>query len=151
MVEIEELKSVLLLTYLKDAMLKKVAEIAQTRAYQSGDYIFREGDDTDSLYAICEGKVGLEIEKNSSTRVLVDTLPKGRTFGFSALVDTEEKKYTLSAKAMAETKVFIWKAEDLETLFHQDHELGLLFMRRIAKIIKTRLQIRNIQFLDIYR
>lgn len=151
MVEIEELKSVLLLTYLKDAMLKKVAEIAQTRAYQSGDYIFREGDDTDSLYAICEGKVGLEIEKNSSTRVLVDTLPKGRTFGFSALVDTEEKKYTLSAKAMAETKVFIWKAEDLETLFQQDHELGLLFMRRIAKIIKTRLQIRNIQFLDIYR
>ncbi len=151
MVELDDLKSVLLLTYLKDAMLKKVAEITQTTAYRSGDYIFREGDDADHIYAIFEGKVGLEIEKNSSTRVLVDTLPKGRTFGFSALVDTEEKKYTLSAKAMAETKVFIWKAEDLEALFHQDHELGHLFMKRIAKIIKTRLQIRNIQFLDIYR
>lgn len=141
MVEIEELKSVLLLTYLKDAMLKKVAEIAQTRAYQSGDYIFREGDDTDSLYAICEGKVGLEIEKNSSTRVLVDTLPKGRTFGFSALVDTEEKKYTLSAKAMAETKVFIWKAEDLETLFHQNQNSGYLRFLGILFITKATMSI----------
>ncbi len=95
--------------------------------------------------------MGLEIEKNSSTRILADTLPQGRTFGFSALVNTEEKKYTSSAKAMTDTKVFLWKASDLETLFHQDYELGLLFMRRIAKIIKTRLQIRNIQFLDIYR
>ena len=29
--------------------------------------------------------------------------------------------------------------------------MGLLFRRKIAKIIKASLQIRNIQFLDIYR
>ena len=82
---------------------------------------------------------------------MVDTLPQGRTFGLSALVDTEEKKYTSSAKAMTDTKVFFWKATDLESLFNQDCELGLLFMRRIAKIVKTRLQIRNVQLIDIYR
>jgi len=54
-------------------------------------------------------------------------------------------------KAMTDTKIFFWKAADLEKLFGQDHELGLLFMKRIAKIIKTRLLIRNIQFLDICR
>ena len=151
MVELDDLKSVLLLTYLKDPMLKKLAEITMINAYQKGDYIFREGDQATHLYAIIDGKVGLEIEKNSSTRILLDTLPQGRMFGFSALVDTEEKKYTSSVKAMAETKVFFWKAADLEKLFDQDRELGLLFMKRIAKIIKTRLQIRNIQFLDIYR
>jgi CRP-like cAMP-binding protein len=151
MIELDDLKSVLLLTYLNDAMLKKVAEITLIKEYRAGDYIFREGDDATHLYSIIDGKVGLEIEKNSSTRILADTLPQDRTFGFSALVDTEEKKYTSSAKAMTDTKVFLWKAADLETLFHQDYRLGLLFMKRIAKIIKTRLQIRNIQFLDIYR
>jgi CRP-like cAMP-binding protein len=50
--------------------------------------------------------VGLEIEKDSSTRILVDTLSQGRTFGFSALIDTEEKKYTSSAKAITDVKVF---------------------------------------------
>jgi len=39
----------------------------------------------------------------------------------------------------------------LETLFNQDFEIGFLFMKRIAKIIKTRLQNRNVQFLDIYK
>ncbi len=151
MIEINDLKSVLLLTYLKDAMLKKVSEIILLKEYRAGDYIFREGDSATRLYAIIDGKVGLEIEKDSSTRILIDTIPQGRTFGFSALIDTEEKKYTSSAKAMTDTKVFFWKAVDLETLFHQDYELSLLFMKRIAKIIKTRLQIRNIQFIDIYR
>jgi CRP-like cAMP-binding protein len=70
------------------------------------NYIFREGEDAKHLYSIIDGKVGLEIEKDSSTRILVDTLSQGRTFGFSALIDTEEKKYTSSAKAITDVKVF---------------------------------------------
>ena len=151
MIEVNDLKSVILVSCLKDSMLQKIAEITLITKIDAGNYIFREGEDAEHLYSIIDGKVGLEIEKNSSTRILLDTLPQGRMFGFSALVDTEEKKYTSSVKAMAETKVFFWKAADLEKLFDQDCELGLLFMKRIAKIIKTRLQIRNIQFLDIYR
>lgn len=151
MIEVNDLKSVILLSYLEDSMLQKIAEITLINKIDAGNYFFREGEDAQSLYSIIDGKVGLEIDKNSSTRILVETLPAGRTFGFSALVDTEERKYTSSAKAMADTKVFYWKAPDLETLFKQDCEMGLLFMRRIAKIIKTRLQIRNVQFLDIYR
>ncbi len=151
MIEAKDLKSVILLGYLKDFMLQKIAEITLITKIDAGNYIFREGEDAKHLYSIIDGKVGLEIEKNSSTRILVDTLSQGQTFGFSALVDNEEKKYTSSAKAMTDTKVFFWKATDLESIFKQDRELGLMFMRRIAKIIKARLQIRNIQFLDIYR
>ena len=55
-----------------------------------------------------------------------------------------------SAKALIDTKLFTWKGEDLEMLFRQDYEMGFLLMKRIAKIVKTRLQIRNVQFLDIY-
>jgi CRP-like cAMP-binding protein len=151
MIEVNDLKSVLLLSYLEDSMLKKIAAITLITKIDAGNYFFREGEHAQHLYSIIDGKVGLEIEKNSSTRVLVDTITQGRTFGFSALVDTEERKYTSSAKAMTNARVFFWKATDLETLFNQDSKLGLMFMRRIAKIIKTRLQIRNVQFLDIYR
>jgi CRP-like cAMP-binding protein len=72
-------------------------------------------------------------------------------FGFSALVDTEKKNYTTYAKALTDVKLYKWEAPDLEALFNQDFEMGFLFMKRIAKIIKTRLQIRNVQFLDIYK
>ena len=151
MFSIDDMKSINMLSYLNDSMLENLVKITSINEYRSGDYIFNEGDDAKSLYSVIDGKVGLDIEKNSSTRILIDNITSGMMLGFSALVDTEEKSYTTSAKALTDTKLFTWKTEDLETLFSQDYETGFLFMKGIAKIVKTRLQIRNIQFLDIYK
>jgi CRP-like cAMP-binding protein len=150
MMEVNDLKSVIMLGYLNDSMLSKLAKITSVTSYTSGKYIFKEGDYAEYLYSIMDGKVGLELEKTSSTLVLINTITRGMTFGFSALVDTEEKKYTSNAKALTDTKLFVWKGAELDKLFYQDYEMGYLVMRRIAKIAKTRLQIRNIQLLDIY-
>jgi CRP-like cAMP-binding protein len=151
MVDLNGLKSIILLNYLKDSMLDKLLSITSLKEYRAGDYIFKEGDDAKNLYAVIEGKVALEIEKNSSTRIFINDIINGMTFGFSALVEIETKNYTSSAKALTDVNLYIWKVADLEALFSKNHEMGFLFMKRIAKIIKTRLQIRNIQLLDIYK
>ena len=150
MVEISDLKEIIMLSYLKDSMLEKLAKITLIREYSVGDTIFREGDDATHLYSVIEGKVGLEVMKDRSTPVLINTICENRTFGFSAVVETEEKKYLTTAKAYLRTKLFAWKGEELSALFQEDCEMGFLFMQRIAKIIKTRLEIRTMQFLDIY-
>ena len=150
MVNLDELKSIILLSHLTDPMLEKLTDITMTAEYKAGDYIFKEGEYARYLYAIIDGKVGLELEKTANTTVLIDTVGRGRTLGFSALVDTEQKKYTTHAKAMVDTKLLLWDVAELEQIFYQDYEMGYLFMKRIAKIAKTRLQIRNVQFLDIY-
>lgn len=151
MIDLNGLKSIIQLSYLNDSMLENLVKITNINEYRAGDYIFNEGDEAESLYAVIDGKVGLEMEKNSSTRILIDNITQGMMLGFSALVDTEEKSYTTSARVLTDTKLFAWKAEDLETLFSQDYKMGFLFIKRIAKIVKTRLQIRNVQFLDIYK
>jgi CRP/FNR family transcriptional regulator, cyclic AMP receptor protein len=151
MPDVNGLKTIKLLSYLNNSMLLNLLEITHIIEYKAGDYIFKEGDDAESLYAVINGKVGLEIEKDSSTRILIDNITQGMMLGFSALVDTEEKKYTTFARVLTDTKLFVWKAQDMEALFFQNYEMGFLFMKRIAKIVKTRLQIRNVQFLDIYR
>ena len=151
MVTLEDLKSIIMLSYLNDSMLKKIAEITIMTEYPADSYIFKEGDYAKYLYAVIEGKVALELEKNAGTVITMDTVVRGRTLGFSALVDTEEKKYTTHARALTDVKLFAWEATDLEELFYQDYEMGFMFMKRIAKIAKTRLQVRNIQFLDIYK
>jgi len=149
-VNLDDLKSIILLSHLTNPMLEKLIDITMTAEYKAGDYIFREGDYARYLYAVIDGKVGLELEKTANNIVLIDTIGRGRTLGFSALVDTEQKRYTTHAKAMAHTKLFLWDAAELEQLFYQDYEMGFLFMKRIAKIVKSRLQIRDVQFLDIY-
>lgn len=150
MVELDNLKAIILLSHLTDPMLEKLADVTLTTEYKAGDYIFRDGEYARYLYAVTDGKVGLELEKTANVPVMMDIIGRGRTFGFSALVDTEQKKYTTHAKAMNATKLFAWEGTELEMLFYQDYEMGFLFMKRIAKIAKTRLQIRNVQFLDIY-
>ena len=151
MPDLNGLKSIKQLSYLNDSMLEDLVTITHIIEYKAGDYIFKEGDDAKNLYAVIDGKVGLEMEKDSSTRILISNITQGMMLGFSALVDTEEKNYTTSARVLADTKLFAWSAEDLETLFSQDCQMGFLFMKRIATIVKTRLQIRNVQFLDIYK
>jgi len=76
---------------------------------------------------------------------------RGRSLGFSALVDTELRQYTTHARALTDVKLFAWEAAELEKLFYQDYEFGFLFMKSIARIAKNRLQVRNLQFLDIYK
>ena len=151
MTDLDDLKPIILLSYLKDNMLNKIAKVTQISKYSEGDYIFKEGDYAKNLYAIIDGKVGLEIEKTSSTLVMIITLARGQTFGVSSLVDTHEKKYMTSGKALKDTELFIWQAADLEELFYQDYEMGFMFMKRIARIIKIRLDAIRVQSLDIYR
>jgi len=151
MINYNDLKSIIMLNYLKDSMLDKLSSITNIEEYRSGDYIFNEGEDAKNLYALIEGKVRLEIDKKYTARISINDITQNNIFGFSALVDNEEKTYTTYAKAITDVKLYKWEATDLETLFNQDFEMGFLFMKEIAKITKKRLQIRNIQFLDIYK
>ena len=151
MANINELKSIVMLNNLKVSMLEKLSTITSMKTYKANDYIFNEGDDVENFYAVIEGSVRLEIDKKYITRISINDIVQGMAFGFSALVDTEKKNYTTYAKARTDVKLYKWKATDLEVLFNQDFEMGFLFMKEIAKIIKARLKNRNIQFLDIYK
>ena len=85
-----------------------------TGEYKAGDYIFKEGDYARYLYAIIDGKVGLELEKTTNNFIFIDTIGRGRTLGYSALVVTEQKNYTTHAKTMIETKLIFLDVVDLE-------------------------------------
>ncbi len=150
MVNYNDLKSIFMLNKLNDLMLEKLSSITSIEEYRSGAYIFNEGEDAQNLYALIEGKVRLEIDTKYATRIFINDITQRMIFGFSALVETENKNYTTYAKAITNVKLYKWKATDLETLFNQDFEMGFLFMKIIATIIKTRTQIRDVQFLDIY-
>jgi CRP/FNR family cyclic AMP-dependent transcriptional regulator len=151
MPEIEDLKSIIMLSDLTAAMLEKMLKITKKTTYNSGEYIFKEGDYAEYFYAVLNGKVGLELQKDTNTLVMINMVTRGYAFGFSALVDTEEKKYISHAKALSDVSLLKWRVEDLRKLFHKDYEMGYLLMKRIAKIAKKRLQVRNAQFLEIYR
>jgi CRP-like cAMP-binding protein len=151
MLSLDDLKSVIMLSHLTDTMLEKMIKVTLVTEIAAGKYIFREGDYAQHLYSVLEGKVGLELEKTTSEVIMIDKITRGYSFGFSALVDMEQKKYISAAKTLTDVKLLKWSHAELEQLFYDDYEMGFLLMRRIAKIAKARVRVRNVQFLNIYK
>ena len=151
MFDIHDLRSIIMLNYLTDEMLEKLIKITSLVEFRAGEYIYRERQYAEHLYSIVEGKVALEAEKDSSSSFFVEQLDKGRTTGFSALLDTEYRKYLGHAKAMTDVKLFCWRASELEKLLTENYEMGFLLMRRIANIIDRRLQVVKAQLVELHR
>lgn len=145
MLDVERIRSVVLLRNLDEGMLKKVAEKAVMVDVNSGDYLFREGDYAEYLFSVLEGKVALEVAQNSSSAIRIMDIIPGKSFGISSLVDTEDKLCISHAKALTDCRLARWKAADLEKLFHLDYRLGFLFVKRVGCVLKNRLQTKNAQ------
>jgi CRP-like cAMP-binding protein len=151
MVRVEDLQSIRVLSYLTEPMVKRFLDITMVTEIKAGGYVYRTGEYARYLYAVLDGKIALELEKDSSTTVVVDTIAKGRVLGLPAVIDPEIKKYTHHARAVENTKLFAWEGDRLEQLFTEDPEIGYLFMRRIARTAHSRLLVRNLQFLELYK
>ncbi len=145
MLEVEQLRSILLLQNLSETMLKKVAEKAIVLNVKSSQYLFKEGDFAEYLFSVVEGKVALEVDQNSSSPIRIQDIIPSRSFGISSLVDTEEKRCITHAKAVVDSKLIKWKASDLEKLFHHDYHMGFLLIKKVGRVLKNRLRIKNAQ------
>ncbi|EFK12388.1 cyclic nucleotide-binding domain protein [delta proteobacterium NaphS2] len=147
---IDELKTVMMLNCLDDATLKKILEITSFVKFKAGDYVFRQDEYAKNLWAVKKGRVGLSFEKYAETHILVTVLTDGMAFGISSMVDLEPKKYIGTTKAITDLELFKWAASDLNEIFYKDFEIGFIVMKRLAKTLITRLQIKNAQISDSY-
>jgi CRP-like cAMP-binding protein len=149
MFDLSDLKGIILLSHLSDPMLKKIQAITHVRDYVRGEYVYKEGEYAEHLFSVVDGRVCLELEKSVSNLVRITEITRGMTFGLPSLVETERKRYLVYAKVLANTRIFAWKGADLEKLFVEDFEMGFFFMRRVAKILNTRLETTYAQIAEI--
>ncbi len=145
MFKISDLKSIKMLSNLSEPMLKKIMEISVFQEYGPNEYIFREGDYAEYLFAVLAGKVALEIDVQSDAAVRVKDIYPGRAFGISSVVDTDKRTYISDARTLQDSSVFCWKSSDMEKLFYSDFELGFIVIRNVGRALKMRLQSKRAQ------
>lgn len=139
MASVDDLRPISILRNLNEDMLKAIAQKASLIQVKAGEYIFREGEPANKLYSLLEGKIGLEVDQNTSTAIHVKDIQPTRSFGISSLVDEGQRKTTSHAKAIKDSRVLVWQAKDLDDLFEKDYQLGFLFMIRVGRALKERL------------
>ena len=66
MIAFDDLRKILLLENVSDAMLGKMVPLLEMHVFGERDIIFQQGDDAEMFYLLKEGKVLLEVDASDT-------------------------------------------------------------------------------------
>ena len=133
-----QLSSCYLFKGLSESQLNHLISIGNETAIQAGQWLFREGEDTQQIYIIKEGAVEMLTTVDAIELPITILRSPGDCFGASALV--EPYTYSLSARSVEDGTLLAIKRADVEKLIKQDHELGCIVQANIARHFLERLK-----------
>jgi len=144
MITKEDLKQIVMLTYLTDPMLDNLAQITDILKFDRDEILFRENDPAERFYMMRSGNVLLEQRISEQVTACIGSIKPGFSFGWSAM--TEDGLYTSDAVCVEPSEIYSFKRDKIQKLFIKDPEMGLRMYQRLLVIIKKRLDYRTGQF-----
>lgn len=139
----EDLKMIVILTYLTDTMLDNLLPFIANHRFNKDDIVFKQNDPADRFYMVRSGKVVLEQEITPDLTISMSAIMPGYSFGWSAML--EEDTYTSDAVCVEPSVVFSFQRQRIESLLTKDPEMGYRLYQRLLVIIKKRYDIRTEQ------
>ncbi|MGQ9706527.1 MAG: Crp/Fnr family transcriptional regulator [bacterium] len=97
----EIIRKAFIFSRLTDDEVDKLASIAKTEKYRSGDVIFKEGAEGGNLYIVAEGKVKLLKRLDDNTDATLAEIDNNEFFGEVSLFD--QKPQVVTAVSMTDT------------------------------------------------
>ena len=117
-------------------LLDRIQALAQEEQVQEGHLFFRAGNPATYLYVLKEGQVALTT--GGTEPITFPIGDKGAVFGWSALV--EPRIYTATCETTMPTTVYKLDGTELLKLFEENPKDGLLVLRRLARVMASRLK-----------
>ena len=127
---------------LNDAEMEMLSDTVETKRYESGDIIFKEGEAGDGIYVVAEGTVLISALLNGETRCDLSRLPKGDFFGEMAVIDSGPRSATASVSE-ATTVYFIRRDTILKLL-----EISPTFSLTLIQEVTRRIREFNHKYVD---
>lgn len=124
------------------------AGCAKNARFESGDFIFHEGEAADQFYLVREGRVALQVAAPGRGAATFLTLGAGEVFGVNWLVPPY--RWVYDAKALERCRLIAMDAKCLRGKCEADHSLGYDIMKRLMPVLIDRLHETRLQFLDLY-
>jgi len=135
-----------LFTDLPVAYVRTLADCATDVHFGTGETVFREGEEANRLYLICEGQVALQAFSLQAGALTIDTLEAGDLFGWSWLVPPH--RWRFDARAVRRTHAIALDGARLREQCDKEPALGFELLRRVAALLDKRLQATRQQLLE---
>jgi len=121
--------------------LKQVADVCREEKFNSGEYIFREGEHGNRLYLIVDGEVRISRDVPGSGEEALAVLKAGALFGEMAVFDRTER--STHAISNGGTTVLTISRPDFEMLLDFNREMAYKVLWACVRLLSSRLRSTN--------
>jgi len=142
------LKNIPFFSSLTDSELTAISKAAVKKTFPKNTILLSEGDSTDALYVICEGKVKVTIDDNEGKELILSILGTGEYFGEMALLDDEPRSASVTTKET--TQLLIISKNDFMGFFSSNPIALNLLKDLIKRLREANKKIESLGLLDVY-
>ena len=125
-----------------------MAGCARNVRFDTGAYLFREGEPANQFFLIRHGRIALELTAPGRGPIRFLTLNAGEIAGVSWLVPPYRWLY--DARALELTRAVSIDSDCLRQKAEEDHDFGYQMMKRFMTLLVQRLHAAQLQILDVY-
>jgi CRP-like cAMP-binding protein len=123
--------------------LKKIAMVSEKRGFQAGEDLLIEGNTATKLCLMISGEVNVIYRLGDDREVVADSLVKGDSFGWSALL--EPHILTASCRGHKDGEIIEIEALSLRSICDEDIPCGYQILNGVAKTLRDRLSAMRVQ------
>ena len=138
---LELLRPLPLFTSLTADERAKSAELCETKSWESGEYIFREGEPGNRLFIIVEGGVRISREIPGAGEEALAVLKRGALFGEMAVFDKSER--STDAISHGGTTALTISRSEFEMLLEFNRDLAYKVLWSVVRMLSGRLRSTN--------
>jgi len=129
--------------------IQLIASHGVARRYPKGSVLINEGDESDSLYVIVDGKVKVYLSDDSGKEVILRIQGSGEYFGELAIIDAAPR--SASVITLEPTRVSVVTRAEFEQCMRENEDIALQLIRSLAARVRSLTEnVRNLALLDVY-
>lgn len=128
-------KKVPMFSFLSDDELIKIISMTGHKSYKKGEILCSEGEKSDTLFIINEGKVKISKFTKDGKEQIVHILTSGDFFGELSLFSNSET-YNFNVYAISDVKICTLTKNDMNKIIINNPEISLKILQVITKRLK---------------
>jgi CRP/FNR family transcriptional regulator len=115
--------------------LEQVARVAVPRAFEPGEVVFREGDESDTCYVVRSGHARAVRAHPDGRTITLASFGPGDIFGELAMFDNERRSATIEATDRVEAVAVL--GADMRRLMHDHSELSAKLVIALGRRLRA--------------
>lgn len=129
--------------------LRLIGSYGAAKAYPKNSILINEGDESDALYIILEGRVKVYVSDSEGREVILNIQGPGEYFGELTLID--EAPRSASVMTLENAAMSVVSRSGFQHCIAEHPELALKLIRVLSRRVRSLTEhVKNLALLDVY-